>query len=137
VGKNFHESYFRGEIKPPSERATGFAFAMVALLVAAWWRHQVAVALPLLTAAALLAILSMAMPRFLKPLNMAWFRFGLLLHRIVNPLAMLALFALVFVPAGLVMRIWRDPLKVRRTNARTYWIERKPDAKVGSMVNQF
>lgn len=137
MAKNFHESYVRGEIKPPSERATGFTFATVALLVAVWWHHQVVVALPLLAAAAMLAILSVAMPRFLKPLNMAWFRFGLLLHRIVNPLAMLAMFALVFVPAGLVMRIWRDPLKVRRTTARTYWIERKPDAKAGSMVNQF
>lgn len=139
VRKNFHESYGGGEIKPPSERSTGLVFAVVAVIVAAWWHSTRSVALPALGIAVVLAALSLVVPRFLKPLNILWFRFGLLLHRIVNPLVMFIMFALVFVPAGYVMRIWRDPLRSRRAGPdSTYWIERKPSGQnAESMRNQF
>jgi hypothetical protein len=77
--------------------------------------------------AAILAAVSLIASVSLKPINILWFQFGLLLHRVVNPVVMFAMFALVFVPAGMIMRIWRDPLRLRRrtTGASTYWIERK------------
>ena len=59
--------------------------------------------------AAILAAVSLIAPVSLKPINILWFQFGLLLHRVVNPVVMFAMFALVFVPAGMIMRIWRDP----------------------------
>ena len=39
----------------------------------------------------------------------------------------------VFVPAGLIMRIWHDPLRSRRASpGSTYWIERARErAKCG------
>lgn len=137
--KNFHESYSGGEIKPPSERSTGLVFAVAAVIVAAWWYSTLSVALPALGIALVLAALSLVAPWVLKPLNILWFQFGLLLHRIVNPLVMFAMFALVFVPAGYLMRIWRDPLRSRRAGPNsTYWIERGPsEQNTGSMTNQF
>jgi hypothetical protein len=68
-----------------------------------------------------------------------WFRIGTLLHAIVNPLVMLAMFALVFLPAGLIMRIWHDPLRSRRAAPEaTYWIKRSTGThSEGSMKNQF
>jgi hypothetical protein len=135
--KNFHESYGPAEIKPPSERSTGLVFAVVALLVAAGWRNASVVPWIALGLAAALAALSLGVPRVLKPLNLIWFRIGLLLHRVTNPLVMLAMFAVVFVPAGLVMRIWHDPLRSRRAT-QTYWIERTSRTQnAGSMTNQF
>jgi len=82
---------------------------------------------------------SLIAPGLLKPVNILWFRLGLLLHRIVNPIVMFAVFAVVFVPAGAIMRLWRDPLKSRRTmGSSTYWIERKASTDTeGSMTNQF
>ena len=38
--KNFHEAYSSGKVNPPSERSTGVVFTIVALAVAAWWRHS-------------------------------------------------------------------------------------------------
>ena len=55
--------------------------------------------------AAILAAVSLIAPVSLKPINILWFQFGLLLHRVVNPVVMFAMFALVFVPAGMIMRI--------------------------------
>jgi len=87
--------------------------------------------------AAILAAVSVLAPTLLKPINIVWFQFGLLLHRVVNPIIMFAVFAAVFVPAGAIMRLFRDPLRSRRTaGASTYWIERG-EGGVGSMTNQF
>src|SRR5258705_8792049 len=120
--KNFQE-HTTGGITPPSERSTGLVFAAVALIAAAWWRNASVLPWVALGVAAVLAALSLRVPKVLKPFNLIWFRIGLLLHRVTNPLVMFAMFAVVFVPAGLIMRIWHDPLKSRRAT-QTYWIER-------------
>jgi hypothetical protein len=114
---NFHESFAGGEIKPPSERATGFVFTAVAVIAALLWRNSPTVLWLALPIAGALAATSLIAPSLLKPLNFIWFKLGLLLHRIVNPVVMFAIFALVFVPAGFIMRIWRDPLRSRRMRA--------------------
>src|SRR5262245_38344505 len=110
---NFHESYAGAEVKPPSERSTGLVFAAMAAIIGVLWRHSPTVPW-LATAAAMgLTAVSLFAPVLLKPLNILWFHLGLLLHRVVNPVVMFAMFALVFVPAGMIMGIWRDPLRSR------------------------
>jgi hypothetical protein len=137
--KDFHEIYGGGEVKLPSERSTGLVFAGVALIVAALWRKDPLVPWVAFGVAIVLAAISFGAPKLLKPLNILWFRFGLLLHRIVNPVVMLVMFVVVFVPAGLIMRIWHDPLRSRRAPAgSSYWVQRAPSAeRPGSMTNQF
>jgi hypothetical protein len=137
--KNFHETYSHGKVEPPSERSTGLVFTVAILLVSAWWRHSPLVLWVGLPVAVALGVLSVLAPKVLKPLNLIWFRIGLVLHRVVNPIVMLSMFALIFVPAGMIMRIWHDPLRSRRARpGSTYWIERTGGAQdAGSMVNQF
>ena len=136
---NFHESYAGGVVKPPSERSTGLTFAAVAVIVAVLWRDSPTIPWVALGVAVILAAVSLIAPGLLKPVNILWFRLGLLLHRIVNPIVMFAVFALVFVPGGAIMRLWRDPLRSKRTTGEsTYWIEREASAgSEGSMTNQF
>jgi hypothetical protein len=64
----------------------------------------------------------------LRPFNRLWFRFGLLLSRVVNPLVMGLLFYFTVTPIGLIMRaLGKDPLRLRfDRGARTYWIDRQP-----------
>jgi hypothetical protein len=87
----------------------------------------------------MLLALSMMAPRVLKPLNLLWYQIGIALHRVVNPLVMLLMFVIAFVPAGLIMRIWHDPLRTRRAvPGSTYWIERQSGSETrSSMSNQF
>ena len=136
---NFHENYAVGDLRAPSERATGLVFAAAAAIVALLWRNSATVPWVALGIAVGLAAISLIAPTLLKPLNVLWFRFGLLLHRIVNPVVMFAIFALVFVPGGMLMRIWRDPLRSRRIPAASsYWIDRtEAGGTTGSMTNQF
>jgi hypothetical protein len=74
---NFHESYAGSEIKPPSERSTGLLFAIVAVIVAGLWRNSPTV----LWVGLGMAAVSLIAPVLLKPINILWFQFGLLLHR--------------------------------------------------------
>jgi ABC-type nitrate/sulfonate/bicarbonate transport system permease component len=136
---NFHENYDGAEIKLPFERSTGLLFAAVAGIVAVLWRNSPTVPWMATAMAAILAAVSLIAPTFLKPINILWFQFGLLLHRVVNPIVMFAVFAVVFVPAGVIMRLSRDPLRSRRdTGLSTYWIERGVIGHTeGSMTNQF
>jgi len=135
---NFHERLAQDQIKPPSERSTGFVFVAVAVLIAIFQRHNPTVLISASCVAGVLAVVSVLAPKLLKPLNLLWFRFSMLLHRVVNPIVMFTIFAVVFVPAGILMRFWRDPLKAQRDpQASSYWIARTQEDEAGSMRHQF
>jgi hypothetical protein len=137
---NFHEAYAGSEVKPPSERSTGLLFAGVALIFAGLWRHSPTAPWVALGVAMALFAVSLLAPALLRPLNLLWFRFGLLLHRIVSPVVMFAMFAVVFVPAGAIMRLRSDPLRLRRSTPgpSSYWVERAgSEDRQTSMTAQF
>ncbi len=139
MSQNFHESFSGGEVKLPSERSTGLIFAVVALVVAVAWRNSPTVLWSAVGVSAVLAAISLLVPVLLRPLNIVWFKFGLLLHKVVNPIVMFAIFALVFIPGGALMRLWHDPLRLKRArDASTYWIAHKKNEDTpASMKNQF
>jgi hypothetical protein len=77
---------------------------------------------------ALLLAAALVRPEVLNPLNRLWLRFGLLLHRVVNPIVMALVFFGAVWPTGLVMRwMGRDLLRLEREpDAASYWIVRQP-----------
>lgn len=81
--------------------------------------------------AAILVVWGLVAPLSLRPVYRGWMRFGLLLSKITTPLIMGILFFLIFVPAGLVMRLLaRDPLSRRRdAGAATYRVPGDPAAR--------
>jgi hypothetical protein len=132
----------RRHTRPPSggsDKAFGFVlggfFALVGLyplLRAApprWWAFVIAV--PFLLAAAV-------RPQLLSPLNRLWTRLGLLLGRIVSPLALFVVYCLAIVPTGLVLRsLRRDPLKLHKDpNANSYWIDRSPPGRADAQMKR-
>jgi hypothetical protein len=125
-----HESFSRDEqVVAGSDRSFGLvmagAFAAVSLLNA-WhagriWPWTAGLATIFLVTALL-------RPALLNPLNRIWLKFGLLLHRIVNPVIMALLFYGTVLPTGLVMRaMGKDLLRLKREpDATSYWIVRAP-----------
>lgn len=117
------------EIKVGSERSFGIVFAVFFTLVAA---------LPLLQGgsvrlwsaglAVLFVFVAFVVPGVLRPLNLIWFKFGLLLHAIMNPLIMGLLFFFTVTPIALIMRVLgKDPLRLKADpSAESYWIDRTP-----------
>ena len=88
---------------------------------------------------AVLVLLGLVRPAVLHPLNIAWMHLGLLLGRIVTPVVMFLVFAVSVVPIGLILRIMgKDPLRLKRGAAGTYWIERTPPGPAAeSLEDQF
>ena len=63
---------------------------------------------------------------FFGPLNKLWFKFGLLLGKIVSPVVMGLIFFGIFTPIAIYMRIiGRDELRLKNNNQKTHWIKRK------------
>ncbi len=139
MGSNFHESLDRPEMPLPSDRSTGLVFTAVALIVAAIWRSNEVVLAVALTLAAAFATVSFVAPGRLRPLNVLWMRFAVLLSKIVNPVVMLILFAIAIVPTGLIMQRVRDPLRKRKIETPTYWIavDQVERARTSNMKQQF
>lgn len=136
------ETYERQEtIQGSSERSFGLVFAAFFVVVATL-KHwpNLTEAYPWLFAAAAMLIAALLCPKVLKPFNKLWMQFGLLLHRIMNPIIMGQLFFFVLTPMGLIARAcgW-DPLRLKwkkNLNEKTYWIIRE-SSQVTDLKNQF
>ena len=126
------------EIRMGSERGFGIVFCCFFLLVALWpVLHGTGPRLWALAIAAGFLAVALLRPAMLAPLNRLWFRFGLLLGKIVTPIVMLLVFVLTVMPTGMVMRLLgKDPLRRKiDKSAASYWVSR--DAPPGPMRNQF
>jgi saxitoxin biosynthesis operon SxtJ-like protein len=126
---------------PGSDRQFGIviaaAFALLSLLnlwrSGGWWHWT-------LTIAALFATAAIFVPNALRPLNLVWFKFGMLLHRMINPAIMALLYYVSVTPTGLIMRVLgKDLLRLKLDrNAETYWIAREPPGPAPeTMKDQF
>ncbi len=90
--------------------------------------------------ALVMLILAVFAPSVLRPLNVAWSRFGLLLNRIVSPIVMALVFYGAVTPMGiLVRRFANSSLKLHRDPSSTsYWIARNPPGPApDTLKNQF
>lgn len=79
-------------------------------------------------------------PAVLAPLNRLWFRLGLALHWVVNPLVMGLLFFLVITPVGLLMRLCgKRPLGLEfECEVMSYWLMRdESELQPGPMTKQY
>jgi glucan phosphoethanolaminetransferase (alkaline phosphatase superfamily) len=140
---NVHENFDRAfEADGSSDRSFGIVmavfFALVAVLPALrgslssirWWAIAVAAAF---------LITALIWSQVLHPLNRLWHRLGLLLAKIVSPIVLALVFFAVVAPLGRLMSaLGKDPMRLRRTGATSYWIVREPPGpSPQSMKNQF
>ena len=130
----------RGPAPESSDRSFGFVFAVVFALIGCWpCLHWEAPRWWALGISAALGVLALIRPEILHPLNRAWLALGRLLHRVVSPVVMGAVFFLCVTPTGWIMRLrGKDPLSLkRRSDLKSYWITRSTQAAPESMKNQF
>ncbi|KAA6184049.1 sxtJ [Thiohalocapsa marina] len=88
--------------------------------------------------AAVLVLWGLLAPNSLRPVYRGWMRIGLLLSRVTTPLILGLVFFLVFVPAGLVMRLTRyDPMRRRPAPQRDSYREPSRPYTPDSMENPY
>ncbi len=124
-------------IKISSNKSFGIVFFLVFLLIALYpMINSGEPRLWSLGISAIFLILGLLNSKILNPLNKIWFKFGILLGKIISPLVMIIIFFIVVTPIGLLMRILKkDLLNLKFQNTDSYWIEKiEPKSK---MKNQF
>ena len=124
------------KIKTPSNKSFGIVFFIVFVVIAFYpLVNEEEYRLWALISALIFLVLGLINSSILTPLNLLWFKFGMLLGRIVSPIIMALVFFGVVTPTGLIMKVFKkDLLKLNRKEKKSYWIERKNKSE---MKNQF
>ena len=127
----------RKKIKHSSNKSFGIVFFIVFLVIGfypiindgnyrAW----------ALVISLIFLILGLLNSSILTPLNLIWFKFGILLGNIVAPIVMGIIFFFVITPIGITMRLFgKDLLNLKKNSKETYWINK--DKNINSMRKQF
>ena len=124
-------------IKIGSNRSFGIVFFILFLLIALYPTiNSEGIRIWSVILSLIFLVLGLLDSKVLTPLNKIWFKFGILLGRVISPLIMGAIFFFVVTPIGLIMRILgKDVLNLKYNSNKTYWIEKTgPKSK---MRNQF
>ena len=125
------------DIKISSNRSFGIVFFIVFFLIALYpLIHNEDIRIWSFIISLIFLILGLINSRILTPLNKLWFKFGILLGKIISPIIMGIIFFLVVTPIGLIMRLLgKDVLNLKFNANKSYWIEKTgPKSK---MKNQF
>jgi len=125
------------DIKISSNRSFGIVFFIVFLLIALYpLINNSEIRIWSLLISIIFLILGLLNSVILTPLNKLWFKFGIVLGKIISPVIMGIIFFLVVTPIGLIMRfLGKDVLNLKYHKNKSYWIEKNgPKSK---MKNQF
>ena len=125
------------KIKIGSNRSFGIVFSVVFLIVALYpLLNGDSIRIWSIILSSIFFIFGLLNSNILSPLNRIWFKFGIILGRIVSPTVMGLVFFLVVTPTSLILRLFKkDNLNLKKNDNRTYWID-KSDKK-SKMKNQF
>ena len=125
------------DVKIGSNRSFGIVFFIVFLIISIYpLLHGENIRVWSLIISIIFLVLGLLNSKLLNPLNKIWFKFGLLLGKIISPIVMGIIFFLVVTPIALFMRLLKkDLLNLKFNKKNTYWIEKSgPKSK---MKNQF
>ena len=124
-------------IKKSSNKSFGIVFFIVFILIGIWpLLNNESYRLWAIIVAFTFLILGLINSKFLTPLNILWFKFGVLLGKIVSPLVMGMIFFFVVTPIAILMRILKkDLLNLKFNSDESYWI--KKNGYKSKMKNQF
>ena len=121
------------DIKIGSNKSFGIVFSIVFLIIAIYpLINNDELRIWSLIIAIIFLVLGLINSKILTPLNKLWFKFGILLGRIVSPIIMGLIFFMVVTPIALIMRIiGKDLLNLKFNKDKSYWIE-----KTGPKLNE-
>ncbi len=123
--------------KLPTNKNFGIVFSVIFLIISLFpLINDGSLRIWSLIVSTVFLFLGLTNSKILTPLNKIWFKFGLLLGRIVSPVIIGFIFFLVVTPTALIMRlIGKDLLNLKFNKHQSYWIEKTgPKSK---MKNQF
>ena len=129
------------DVRAGSNKSFGITFAVVFAIIGLFpLVHGGNFRLWAVVCAAIFAAIAFIRPALLAPLNKVWFRFGMLLHKIVNPVVLGLMFFVIITPLALIIRLFGGKLMALDfdKSQSSYWIRRSPPGpEAQSIRNQF
>ena len=115
----------------------GLTFFIVFLIITFWpllYNEQIRIWS--LIVGFIFLILGLLNSKILTPLNILWFKFGIILGKFVSPIVMGVIYFFIVTPISIIMKIFgKDLLNLKYNNQKSYWLEKSgPKSK---MKNQF
>ena len=109
-----------------TNKSFGIVFFIVFLILAVYpLINGKSINVSLLVISLIFLVLGLINSKLLTPLNKIWFKFGILLGKIISPIVMGMIFFLLVTPIGIIMRLLKkDVLNLKLNNNRSYWIEK-------------
>ena len=125
------------KIEIGSNKSFGIVFFIFFLIISLWpIKNGLDIRLWSLIISIIFLLLGLFNSKLLTPLNQIWFKFGLLLGKVVSPVVMGVVFFLIVTPTGLIMRfLGKDLLSLKKNKSKSYWVEKKDENT--SMKKQF
>ena len=109
-----------------TNKSFGIVFFIVFLILAVYpLINGKSIIVSFLVISLIFLVLGLINSKLLTPLNKIWFKFGILLGKIISPIIMGMIFFLLVTPIGIIMRLLKkDVLNLKLNNNRSYWIEK-------------
>ena len=125
----------------PSNKKFGYSFAIIFFFISmyAYIIKSFFLLFFSITISLIFILISLIGPKYFTYINLYWYKFGILLGKIINPIVMGFIFFVIFTPFSLFFAIiGRDELSIKKKKINSYWKKRKIesiDAK--SFKNQY
>ena len=125
------------KIKVSSNKSFGIVFSIFFLFISIYlFLNEYPTYYWSLFVSIIFLLLGLMNSKILSPLNLLWFKFGLLLGKIVSPFVMGIIFFVVVTPISILLKIFgKDVLNLKFNNNKTYWIEK--NGPKSNMKKQF
>ena len=135
------ESQEHTEIEVGSSRSFGVVFFVIFTLIGLYpLLNSNPPFIIMLGLGSIFLLLALVKPTLLDPLNKLWFRFGMFLAKIVNPIVMFIIYVTTMLPIGILLRLSGKDLLRKKLDpeAESYWIVRDPSGpEPESLTEQF
>ena len=120
-----------------SNKNFGIVFFIVFILIAVWpLIDGQSLRVWSLIVSLIFLVLGLLNSKLLNPLNLAWFKFGKILGKVVSPIVLGVVYFIIITPIGLFLRLTgKDLLQTKFSKNNSYWIKREKN--IGPMKRQF
>jgi len=118
----------KSDISLPSNKKFGYFFGIIFFVLGIYFlfKETQGMSWLFLFLGGLFILTASYIPIILLPLNKLWFKLGLLLSKIVNPIIIGIIFFIVVSPIAILANFTgRDELRLKKSTKNTFWIDKK------------
>ena len=112
----------------PSDKHFGIftlVISVMGFILCFFWLNEFSISLIFAALALALTLTLLIKESLFHPLNRAWFKFGIFLGKILNPIILGVIYLSLFLPVGLLLKlVKRDELQVKKFKYNTHWKSR-------------